>query len=153
MNVESLDDECRRILLCLEEHCIKSGSYIDYTDMAKRLDLTANCVSLVYDRLEQLALVTLAETMSGGKSACIARDGRIAADDLRRLPEKQRQQVDIEAKQRRRRRWSFYYEKLVIPIIIAIIAVLVGWFANSAWNDDASQQSDDLTKRNVEGGP
>ncbi len=153
MNAESLDDDCRRILLCLDEHCVKSGSYIEYPDMAKHLDLTDNCVSLAYDRLEQRGLVNLAKTLSGGKSACIARDGRIAADDLRKLAEMQRQQEEVEAKQRRRRRWSYHYDKLVLPIIVAIVVVLIGWLANSVWNADSSKQSGDLTNRNVESSP
>lgn len=153
MDVEFLDDECRRILVYLDDHCQTSGSYIDYPDMAKRLDLEDNRVSLAYDRLEQNGLINLNKPLSGDKSAYIARDGRIAADDLRKLPEKQRQQAQVEAKQRRRKRLSYHYEKLVLPVIVAIVAVVIGWFANSVWNANSSGQPGSLTSENAEGSP
>ncbi len=151
MNVESLDDDCHRILLRLDEHCKDSSSCVDYRDMAKQLDLEDECVSIAYDRFEHSGLIMLAEASGGTKAAYISREGRIAADDLRKLPEKRHQQEKIEAKQRRRERWSFHYEKLVLPIIVAIAAGLIGWFAHSAWNASSSQQSSDPTNRNLEG--
>lgn len=153
MNVESLDDGCRRVLLRLDEHCKDSSGCVDYPDMAKRLDLTVECVSIAYDRLEQRDLLTLTEAFSEPKAAYISPAGRIAADDLRKLPEKQRQQETIDAKQRRRRRWSLHYEKLVIPVVVAIVAVVIVWLANSAWNANSSQQPGSLTGENVEGSP
>ena len=153
MDVESLDDDCCQILLCLDEHYRDSPGCVDYPDMAKRLGLPCENVGIAYDRLKQYDLINLVETFSEPNAAYISREGRIAADDLRKLPEKQRQRETVEAKQRRRKRWSFHYEKLVLPVVVMILGLIIGWIANSAWNIGSSQQSSNLTSKNVEGSP
>lgn len=153
MNVEALDDDCRRILLRLDEHDKDSPGWVDYPDMAKWLGLPDEIVGVAYDRLKQFDLINLIETFSEPKAAYILRKGRIAADDLRKLPEKQRQRETVEAKLRRRERWSFHYEKLVLPIVLMVVGLIIGWIANSAWNSGSSQHPGNSTSKNVEGSP
>jgi len=115
MNVEELDDDCRRILLRLNE-CDKTDRVlVDFQEMAKYLKLTENRISIAYDRLEQKELILLDKAFSGEKWAHISRDGRVAANDLLGLPAKQRWL-------RCKRLWSLHYEKLIIPILVTIVA-------------------------------
>lgn len=89
-DVESTDDDCRRILSHLGEHCKQSSSYVTVQEMASVLDLSEDDTSIAYDKLEKAGWITLAQAMSRSKSAYITRDGRIAADEIRKLAERQR---------------------------------------------------------------
>lgn len=132
-DASDLDDRQRRALLWLDDRADKHGLPA-YLDVGAALGIDVKAVADVCRRLEAKAYIEVGKVMGGEENwdVKITDAGRIAAGDIRQLPQRERQRREGERQERRRERWRFFHEKYLAPTIVGIVigllvGVTVGW--------------------------